>query len=246
MKIEQILRQLGFLDNESRVYRASLETGLASAQVIAKKAGIKRTTTYSILEKLVERGVMGKSVAKGVARFMVEPPQKLVAMVRDLQDQLTAALPELEAVYNAHEAKPKIVFHEGKEAIANVLEDTLRECPEEILEWNTDLYFEKFPKSHDYIDQRAELGIRARRMAGEGSVWHLKHKNYDQIEKSETLVIPKELFWPEIEVNIYGNKVAFLNYVDDMSLIIENKTIATAMRQVYELSWRGGKQIEIS
>ncbi len=245
MKINAILQQLGFSDNETAVYLAALETGLSSAQAIAKKAGIKRTTTYSILEKLVARGVVGKSIAQGAARFMVEPPEKLIAMITNLHERLIGVLPELEAVYNAHESKPKIVFYEGKEAIANVLEDTLREKPTEVLEWNTDLYFDKFSKSHDYIDRRAGLEIKARRMAGEGSIWHTKHRAYDSLEKSKTRIVSKDLFWPEIEVNIYGNKVAFLNYADDTSLIIENRAIASAMRQAYELSWMGAGTIEV-
>ena len=48
-----------------------------------------------------------------------------------------------------------------------------------------------------------------------------------------------------VEVNIYNDKVAFMNYADEMSVIIENKAIAEAMRQAYELSWRGAKANEI-
>jgi hypothetical protein len=55
--------------------------------------------------------------------------------------------------------------------------------------------------------------------------------------------VPKDKFWPGIEVNIYNNKVAFLNYAEKMSVIIESPAIAEAMRQVYELSWRGAEII---
>jgi len=60
-------------------------------------------------------------------------------------------------------------------------------------------------------------------------------------ELSETLILPKEIFDPQIEVNIYNNKVAFLNYAENMSVIIESKPIADAMKQAYELSWEGAK-----
>jgi len=39
--------------------------------------------------------------------------------------------------------------------------------------------------------------------------------------------------------------VAFLNYAEDMSVIIESKPIADAMRQAYELSWRGAKMLGV-
>lgn len=78
-----------------------------------------------------------------------------------------------------------------------------------------------------------------------GSKWDTKHKYLDQKELSQTAIVPKEQFNPQIEVNIYNNKVAFLNYAENMSVIIESKAIADAMRQAYELSWRGAKGVEI-
>ncbi|KKU48796.1 hypothetical protein A3H10_01570 [Candidatus Uhrbacteria bacterium RIFCSPLOWO2_12_FULL_46_10] len=245
MTIDNILNQLGFSTNEAKVYLAALSTGLASAAQIAKKAGLQRTTTYSVLDYLVRRGIVGQSKVRGKTRFVAEPPEKLLTLVGDIQAGLKKALPELEALYNKKGTKPKILFFEGKEAIQNVYDDTLREKPKEILEWNTDAYFERFPKDHAYIAKRMELGIRARRIAGEGSVWQKKHQGYDRAELSETVIVPKDQFWPMVEVNIYNDKVAFMNYADEMSVIIENKAIAEAMRQAYELSWRGAKANEI-
>lgn len=245
MSAENVLTKLGFSANEARVYLAALSTGLASAAQIGKKAGLQRTTTYSVLDYLVKRGVVGQSKVRGKTRFAAEPPEKLLTLVGDIQTGLKKALPELEALYNKKGAKPKILFFEGREAIQNVYDDTLREKPKEILEWNTDAYFERFPKDHAYIAKRMELGIRARRLAGTGSVWQTKHQPYDRSELSETLIVPRDLFWPIVEVNIYNDKVAFMNYADEMSVIIENKAIADAMRQAYELSWRGAKTLEV-
>ena len=244
MDIKVILQQIGFSTNEADVYLAALELGLSSAQEIAKKAAIKRTTAYSVLEHLVQRGVLSKTKVKDKTRFIVEPPARLFTMVSNLQSELSKLLPELEAIYNAKPTKPKIIFYEGDDAIKNVYEDTLNEKPDEILEWNTDKYFEH-PISRDYIKRRVELSIRARRMAGRSSIWHKRGKNKDKTELAETIIVPQDKFSPEIEVNIYNNKVAFINYVEKMSVIIESPAIAKAMKQAYELSWLGAKVIEV-
>ncbi|MBI4262045.1 hypothetical protein HY624_00790 [Candidatus Uhrbacteria bacterium] len=247
LPIEQTLQRLGFSRNEARVYVAALETGVSSAQEIAKRAKLKRTTTYSILDYLVQRGVVGKTELRGKARFLADPPSKLLSLLEDIHSQIKKELPQLEALYNKHETKPKIVFYEGKGAVQKVYDDTLLEKPKEILEWNTNEYFkfDQYRVDPTYIAKRMHLGIRARRLAGSGSQWHVKHKKYDASELSETIIVPKEVFWPEIEVNIYGNKVAFLNYTEEMSLIIESRAIADAMKQAYELSWRGAKTVEV-
>ena len=241
MQIEQLLKKLGFSQNEAKVYLAALESGLSSAQDVAQKAGIKRTTCYSVLAYLVSRGIVGKSKIRGKTRFLAEPPQRLLTLINELEKGIKTALPELQAIYNKKETKPKILFYEGENAIHNVYEDTLKEKPQEILEWNTNAFFERFPKDYDYIGKRVGLVIKARRIAGKGSLWDTKHKFFDEKELAQTLIVPNEVFWPQIEVNIYNNKVAFMNYADNMSVIVESKAIADAMRQAYELSWRGAK-----
>lgn len=213
--------------------------GVNSAQHIAQKAALQRTTTYSVLGLLVKRGVVGKTKIRGKSRFLAEPPHKLLAVASELQANVQRVLPELEAIYNRSEVKPKIVFYEGKTAIQNVYDDTLREKPNEILEWNTNAYFADRDVDPRYITKRVELNIRAKRIAGRGSVWDTQHRSRDDQELAETRIVPRETFWPEVEVNIYGNKVAFMNYAERMSVIIESKAIADAMRQAYALSWRG-------
>ena len=175
-------------------------------------------------------------------RFLAEPPTRLLRLANELRDEIQKTLPELEAVYNKNEVKPKITFFEGKEAIRNVYEDTLREQPAEILEWNTNAFFGRLSKEYNYIEQRVAHGIKARRIAGKGSLWDMKHKSRDTKELAETLIVPKDRFDPQIEINIYANKLAIMNYAENMSIIIESKAIADAMRQIYELSWTGARQ----
>lgn len=240
---ERLLHRLGFSQNEAKVYLACLQLGVNSAQNIAQKAALQRTTTYSVLGLLVHRGVVGKTKIRGKSRFLAEPPHKLLTVANELQADVQSVLPELAAVYNRSEVKPKIIFYEGKSAIQNVYDDTLREKPSEILEWNTNAYFADRDVDPHYIAKRVELNIRAKRIAGRGSVWDTQHRARDAQELSDTRIVPREAFWPEVEINIYGNKVAFMNYAEQMSVIIESKAIADAMRQAYALSWNGAMAI---
>jgi len=246
MQINQLLQKLGFSQNESKIYLAALESGQASAQDIAAKAGIKRTTGYSVLSYLVNRGIIAKTKVKGKTRFLAEPPERLLTLIREIETGIKQALPELDAIYNKKETKPRITFYEGAHAVQKVYDDTLAEKPAEILEYNTNAYFEGgVDVDPDYIRKRVALNIRARRISGKGSKWDEKHKYLDKKELSQTAIVAKDQFDPKIEVNIYNNKVAFLNYEEDMSIIIESKPIADAMRQAYELSWLGAKSVEI-
>lgn len=248
MNLDHLLQNMGFSKNESKVYLASLELGSTSAQNIAKHADLPRTTVYSVLKYLVQRGVVAKTVVQGKTRFMTEPPKKLLSILNDLQSDIEKSLPEFDALYNKSETKPKILFYEGKGAIRKMFDDTLNVRPNEILMWNTNAYFdfEKYGHDKHYIDKRVELDIHAKRICGEGSLWHTKNKLHDARELSETLVVARNLFWPDIEVNIYANKVVFMNFAENNGIIIESQAIANAMRQAYHLSWLGAKSIQIN
>lgn len=245
MHIHQLLQKLGFSPNESKIYLAALEMGISSAQDIAQKAGIKRTTGYSVLTYLINRGVVGKTKVKGKTKFIAEAPKRLLTLINEIEQGVKDVLPELTAIYNKKEPKPKITFYEGTNALWKVYEDTLNEKPTVILEWNNQEFFDKFQDNNykNYIPTRVSLGISARRIAPKGSTWDTKHKYLDQKELSQTIIVPKEQFDPKVEVNIYNNKVAFLNYAENMSVIIDSKPIADAMRQAYELSWKGAQSL---
>lgn len=248
MNIDHILDRLGFSKNEIKTYLAALELSTAAAQDIAKEASLPRTTVYSVLTVLVRRGVVAKTLANGRTRFIAEPPQRLLSILDDLHTDLKAAMPEFAARYNNKGSKPRIVFYEGKIAIQKVFDDILETRPAELLEWNTDEFFEhdKYRTDRLFIDKRVKLGIHAKRIGAVKSRWQTEHQRFDKWELSETAIVPREVFSPDIEVNIYDNKVAFMNYVENMALIIESKPIADAMRQAYALSWKGAKSIEVA
>jgi len=246
MHINQLLQKLGFSENETKIYLASLELGVSSAQDIAEKAKLKRTTAYSVLTYLINRGVVGKTKVKGKTRFLAEPPERLLLLIKEIEGGIKDALPELEAIYNKSEAKPKITFYEGVEGIKNVFEDTIREKPKEILMWLSDDYFKQLPGySAEYIKRRTALNMHAKRICTVNSIWHRKNQKRDVEELSETIAVPKEMFDTNIEVNVYNNKLAFMDFGENLGIIIESKAIADAMRQAYALSWKGAKVSEI-
>ncbi len=76
MIVEQ-LEKLGLNANESKVYLASLELGESTVQRIAKKAGMKRTTVNSIVNSLLEKGLISKTRSKNKNLYFSSKPKKL-------------------------------------------------------------------------------------------------------------------------------------------------------------------------
>src|SRR3989339_142287 len=235
MNFEHTLRNLGLSLNESKIYLASLEMGVASAQDIAYKANIKRTTAYPVLENLAIKGLIYKTKHLSRNRYSAESPKNVVRRYGRYFRQLHENLPELEAIHNQKPSKPKIVFYEGSQGILKIYADTLKEKPKEILEFNSSDMFTTFPTfPKNYVKERIKRKIHARRITAKDKFWN-EHATNDVSELSRTKMIDSNKFNLPVEINVYNNKVAFMSYADKMGIIIESRGIADSMRTIYEM-----------
>ena len=73
-KLIHTLESLGLSENEAKVYYAALTLGPASILNIARAAGIKRTTVYSVVEALKQRGLMVLEVKGFKQNYVAQDP----------------------------------------------------------------------------------------------------------------------------------------------------------------------------
>ena len=93
-KLRQILCDNGLNDGESAVYIACLELGEKPVGIIARRAGLKRPTTYLVIERLEQMGLLvGRKSAKGML-FRAASPYVLFEQKKKacnaLEDNLSA------------------------------------------------------------------------------------------------------------------------------------------------------------
>ena len=75
-EIKKILTDLGLESNEVKVYLASLKIGTSAASIVAKQAGIPRSTACYTLENLVKKGVVTMVLRGNTHIYTPEDPQK--------------------------------------------------------------------------------------------------------------------------------------------------------------------------
>src|SRR3990167_6164573 len=89
--------ELGLTKQESAVYLAALETGFSSISDIDKKAGIKRPTTYYIVDELIKKNLISRAPKGKRTFYIAEHPNTLLANLRAQEDRLMSQLPLLES-----------------------------------------------------------------------------------------------------------------------------------------------------
>jgi len=242
MNLDEKLQTLGLNEKEAKIYLASLELGLTTIQNIAKKADIKRSTVYEIIENLITQNLI-TVIPKGKKRyFLAAEPSKLQELIAQKQENLKKMLPELEALSKVSPIKPKIRFYEGVEGIKSVYNDTLKDN-EEILAFVSIATAYKSKGLIDwllkqYVTRRSEKKIFAKVIAPDSNLAK-NYKQRDQKEYRETRFISEKEYPFSIEINIYNNKVALMSFKKEelMGVIIESKEIANTFRTMHKFFW---------
>lgn len=251
MQIQNILAKLDLSEHQSAVYFALLQMGSGSIIDISKRAGLKRTTTYSILDGLIQKGFITLNKRTAHREYIAEDPRKLpgilnseIQKIKERQQNFVSALPELLSFYNLNATKPVIKYFEGIDGMKQVFNETLQlNKGEEILAYSSAESIHKY-LGDDYVKlylaERVEKGIIQRAIA-EDSVSARQHQRNDKKELRVTRLVNKKTFPFANEINIFRNKLIIMSYSDLLGVIIESDVIAKTQKAIFELAWIGSK-----
>ena len=253
--LKSILQKIGLSDKDAEVYLACLELGTQPASVIARKAGLKRPTTYLILEGLLKRGLVSEYTGSNVKYFTGVSPEYLLNYIekqrRELsvhQRELEEYLPQFSSLSNPYSISPKVKFYEGMTGVERVMNDTLT-ATEELRAYSTiDAWFAR-QDTKDYIlwygKQRiTEKKIPLRCICPDTPLSRkYLEEDYPDTANRNTLSkfrwLPKEIQNFSNEINIYNNKmsIACLGKNELLGIIIESESIAQTQKSIFDAAW---------
>lgn len=234
------LQKIGLSEKEAKVYLASLELGETVIQRIAAKSGISRTTIYDILESLKKKGLVSTIKKNKKLFYYAEAPDSLEQDLEEKQHILKKAMPELMAMANLVDRKPKIKFYEGLEGIKEVYMDTLHFVEAEALFWVAEESFYEFDKSFlfDYYHpSRLKKKIWSREIASEDPI--TKDYQKDDVQNlRKTKILPSAEFPLDVTICLYGkDRVGVMSFEEEIGLIIQSKKIHTTLKSLFEFMW---------
>lgn len=250
MDNQQLLQTLGLTDKESQIYNLLLTMGKVQASTLISKTGLKRATVYKSLYTLEAKGLVKQEDIKKKKHFTPLSPNNLLKLSDEQFDKqnraredLRGLLPQLTSNYILSVERPVITTFEGVEGIKKIYEDTLKvnktiyavlqtsEVDETLLHWLETYYATRRIKNKLQADVIVSTG--------EWSDVYVKRRKEGF---TNTLLVDNKLYPFAHEVNIYGDKVAFINYKKGEALIgilIHHPLIAQTMKAIFDLAWKG-------
>lgn len=247
------LEKFGLSTKEAKVYLVLLSNGTSPVSDISKKSKINRSTTYTLLKTLEDRGLITCLEKGGIKLYSPMQPEKMIDLARDQLKKYQeivflgeTILPELKLISSETRPRPRARFLDGVEGLREAYEDTLTSS-ETIRAYasieNMHLALPNYFPS--YYHRRAEKNIHIRAIFPDTA--EAKERiTHNKAEERTSLLVPKNSFNFSPEINIYDNKIVFMSLVEKFALIIESKELADALKKVFELSWLGAKKLDKS
>ena len=248
------LMEIGLSLEEAKVYLSLLDSGSSSAATIAKASGVKRTYVYAVCKSLSSKGLLLIHDYKGKTVFTPQSPDYLLrlsenkkAKAIEAQLRLEAVMEQLKNQFKSIDARPIVQVFEGVEGVKKIYLDTLKEGTEisAVVETSeVDPELRLWLKDY-YTLERARLGIHAKVILASGKLSG-EYQSRNDSRLRTVREIPSSKYPIKHEVDIYGDKVAFIKYHKDepiVGLLIDNALVAQTMKAWFELSWEGaGRQ----
>lgn len=229
--LEKHLKEAGFEKKEAEIYLAVLELGNATVSDISRKAGIKRTTIYEYLEKLLGESLIHKTVKGKRVYYAAENPDKLVKILEKRKRKISSILPQLQGFFDVSRHKPQVRFYEGIEGLRTIYDEMTKTSQTIYGVFSADKYFSIFNEEDNerFFRNIREHGGQIKDIIENSSAGrkHAKSKFYAGIGTPK--ILPKD-FQLSVDLMVAGDKVAMLSLVNLAGVIIENPEIAELQR----------------
>lgn len=241
--VQKALKEIGLSDKESAVLLVLLEHGPTLAAAIAKAAKLNRTTTYGLLKELAGKGLVSSNRKEGATRYQSIAPEMLPAYIERRRDALADSkkgvedvLPQIKLLRSKGKVLPKVQFFEGPKGLEQAYEDSITNNTKKVLYALTGLeaaYTKLDQKFVAYYPaERAKRGVEAFFITPATDTAKKMTGLDTQVLRHSKFIPPEFNF--DCEFTIYENKVGIYTYREDpVALIIEDETIAHAMKQLY-------------
>ena len=241
----EVLEECGLSEAEAKVYLALIEIGSTLAGPIIKKTTLHRGTTYQILQRLKEKGLVS-SIIKGKKQYFdAVDPERFNDILKEKQDHLKSILPMLNTKRSMSKERQDVTVYAGVKGIRSVFDKIL----------------EELNPNGEYYDFGVS-GLFRTTMGPYWDLWQKKKKEYkiksciifnEELKKTNPQLLddyhgqarfhPKE-YASATDTIIYNDTVVLFVWTakPPIAIVIKNKENASSYKSHFQLMWKAAKK----
>lgn len=240
--LEKYLQDIGLNEKESSIYIILLQIDSASVIEIAKKTNINRSTTYTVLDSLSKKGLVGEIQIGKKAKYQAEKPERLETYIEKqkilLEEQskrLKDIIPMLKSVQRETGERPMVKYFEGREGIISSTEEFFTG------EETNDVSYFFYPK--DLVDKvltetekKRYHNIRLKKNIRAKVLYAYKNGELQSDAMGERLKINGDVYPITCEISIFRDRVKISTMGKSLSgIFIRSKDLADTLRSIFNL-----------
>jgi len=240
---EELLKEIGLSQNESKIYEALLILGESSVQNISDKSKVHRRNVYDALKKLIERGLVSELFIKNEKNFKATNPTRLLGILQEKEEKINNAIPEMQERYYTKEEKEEAYFYRGIEGFKNYLQDILK-TKETVYFIGAKAFWLDERLQHflpHFERERKKLKIKFRHLFDyevkeeKPEILKLTGKPYKFLPKKYSSSTAVDIFGPYV-VTFVGVSPGKLNE-EPLMFVLKSRRLADGYRKYFQFMW---------
>lgn len=243
MNSVEALKNVGLTDKEARVYVALLQLGRASSYAVSVKSGLKKPTTYVILDELVEKGFAHQIPRAKKKMYVPVSPDEVFGIAEEKLEVARQALPELKSLTKETD-KVNTLYFEGLKGLREAMWYRMEEQKDKTMVGFYAANLDTPPEGYALIDEW-QAALRKRNITLQGiTPKHESLRQYFEGDWGRTKLIdfkflPYEEYSSKISMEAVLDMVRILDFNEEsmQAVIVENKHVADMVRQVFNIAW---------
>ncbi len=238
------LQTLGLSEQESRFYVASLTLGKSPVSKIAREANLNRSSVYSIVKRLSERGLVSHSKTSSGLVISATSPKHLLALHEEQTTNFIKQVEQLQELFVVAKAEPGVRFYEGSDGLRAVLTTILEEAKEICVFGDGDAFRKAIPGwTERYSERRSNQKIHTRLLlkATQQSVSaakYLRSSEEDGKKAYSKIRLLPETLGIRGGFDVYNNTIILYSFDEqNVAVMVESKMISSMMKAIFEILW---------
>ena len=230
----QELLNYGLSEKEANIYLICLKTAKATANRISELSNYPRSTTYDILERLKNLGLVSTCIVDNKANFIANSPKTLLVLLDEKKDSISRLLPQLENMHNQIGEKPQAEVFQGKKALIKIFDEILNNAKELLVMGSQGNALEKIGYHHEkFRMKRIDNQIKIKQILEDSK--EAKAILQDKLTEVKFL---KAFDKSKEGIFIYGEYVYHIIFQYEISAIkIKSKDHADTMKIIFNEMW---------